>query len=60
MPPKPEIIPIAEEVHSNEQATASDGLMEFSLAPSTNVTSSSTHEMTNMAGMWVKLFLSMF
>jgi hypothetical protein len=51
MLPKPAIIPFAEEVNKNGQATASDGLMEFSLAPSTNATSSSMREMTNMAGM---------
>jgi hypothetical protein len=51
MLPKPAIIPIAEEVNNNGQATASYRLMEFSLAPSTNATSSSMHEMTNMAGM---------
>jgi hypothetical protein len=51
MLPKPEIIQIAEQVNKNGQAVASDGLMEFSLAPSTNATSSSMHKMTNMAGM---------
>jgi hypothetical protein len=40
---KPAVIQIAEE--------ASEGLMEFSLTPSTNGTSSSMHDMTNMAGM---------
>jgi hypothetical protein len=51
MLPKPAIIQIAEEVNNNGQAAASDGLMEFSLTPSTNATSSSMHDMTNMAGM---------
>jgi hypothetical protein len=52
MLPKPEVIQIAKEVNNNGHATASNGLMEFSLAPSTNATSSSSmHEMTNMAGM---------
>jgi hypothetical protein len=51
MLPKPAIIQIAEEVNNNGQAAASDGLMEFSLTPSTNASSSSMHEMTNMAGM---------
>jgi hypothetical protein len=51
MLPKPAIIQIAEEVNNNGQAAVSDGLMEFSLTPSTNATSSSMHEMTNMAGM---------
>jgi hypothetical protein len=51
MLPKPAIIQIAKEVNNNGQAAASDGLMEFSLTPSTNVSSSSMHEMTNMAGM---------
>jgi hypothetical protein len=51
MLPKPAIIQIAEEVNSNGQAAASNGLMEFSLIPSTNVTSSSMPEMTDMAGM---------
>jgi hypothetical protein len=51
MLPKPAIIQIAEEVNNNGQAAASDGLMEFSLTPSTNATSSSSmSEMTNMAG----------
>ena len=50
MLPKPAIIQIAEKVNDG-QAAASDGLMEFSLTPSTNVSSSSMHEMTNMAGM---------
>jgi hypothetical protein len=51
MLPKPAIIQIAEKVNNDGQAAASDGLMEFSLTPSTNATSSSMHEMTNMAGM---------
>src|ERR671915_174909 len=51
MLPKPAIIQIAEEVNNNGQAAASDGFMEFSLTPSTNATSSSMHDMTNMAGM---------
>jgi hypothetical protein len=51
MLPKPAIIQIAEEVNNNGQAATSDGLMEFSLTPSTNASSSSMHEMTNMAGM---------
>ena len=51
MLPKPAIIQIAEEVNNNGQAVVSDGLMEFSLTPSTNATSSSMHDMTNMAGM---------
>jgi hypothetical protein len=51
MLPKPAIIQIAKEVNNKGQAAASDGLMEFSLTPSTNVTSSSMSEMTNMAGM---------
>jgi hypothetical protein len=52
MLPKPAIIQIAEEVNNNRQAAAAaEGLMEFSLTPSTNASSSSMHEMTNMAGM---------
>jgi hypothetical protein len=51
MLPKPAIIQIAEEVNNNGQTAASDGLMEFSLAPSINATSSSMTEMTDMAGM---------
>ncbi|HZA61734.1 MAG TPA: hypothetical protein VE573_02585 [Nitrososphaeraceae archaeon] len=53
MLPKPEVIQIAQEVNNNGQTAASNGLMEFSLAPSTNATSSSSsmHDMTNMAGM---------
>jgi hypothetical protein len=51
MLPKPAVIQIAEEVNNDGQAAASEGLMEFSLTPSTNATSSSMHDMTNMAGM---------
>jgi hypothetical protein len=51
MLPKPAIIQIAEKVNNNGQTATSDGLMEFSLTPSTNASSSSMHEMTNMAGM---------
>jgi hypothetical protein len=50
MLPKPAVIQIAKEVNNDGQA-ASEGLMEFSLVPSTNATSSSMSEMTNMAGM---------
>ena len=49
--PKPAVIQIAEEVNNDGQGATSEGLMEFSLTPSTNVTSSSMHDMTNMAGM---------
>jgi hypothetical protein len=49
MLPKPAVIQIAEEVNSNGRA--SDGLMDFSLTPSANATSSPMSEMTNMAGM---------
>jgi hypothetical protein len=45
MLPKPAIIQIAEQVDKNGQAAASNRLMEFSLAPSTNMTSPS---MANM------------
>src|ERR687894_596171 len=49
MLPKPAIIQIAEEVNNNGHAAATNGLMEFSLVPSTNATSSSSmHEMANM------------
>src|ERR687892_587336 len=48
MLPKPAVIQIAEEVN-NKHTTASNGLMEFSLTPSTNATSSSS--MPKMAGM---------
>jgi hypothetical protein len=52
MLPKPAVTQIAEQVNNNGYAAASNGLMEFSLAPSTNATSSSSmHDMTNMAGM---------
>lgn len=51
MLPKPAVIQVAEQVNNNGQAAASNGLMEFSLIPSTNVTSSSMPEMTDMAGM---------
>jgi hypothetical protein len=51
MLPKPAVIQIAQEVNNNGHAAASNGLMEFSLVPSTNATSSSMHDMTNMAGM---------
>src|SRR5918996_338546 len=48
MLPKPEVIQIAKEVSNNGHAAASNGLMEFSLVPSTNATSSSSmNEMTN-------------
>lgn len=51
MLPKPEVIQIAKEVNNNGHVAASNGLMEFSLEPSTNTTSSSSmHEMTNMGG----------
>jgi hypothetical protein len=46
--PKPAVVQIAEEVN-NKHTTASNGLMEFSLTPSTNATSSSS--MPKMAGM---------
>lgn len=48
---KPAVIQIAEEVNNDGQAAASEGLIEFSLTPSTNATSSSMHDMTNMADM---------
>src|ERR687889_192061 len=51
MLPKPAVIQIAEEVNNNGHLGATNGLMEFSLVPSTNATSSSMSEMTNMAGM---------
>jgi hypothetical protein len=52
MLPKPAVIQIAQEVNNNGHAAASDGLMEFSLAPSTNATSSSSmSEMAGMSGM---------
>jgi hypothetical protein len=50
--PKSAVTQIAKQVNNNGHAAASNGLMEFSLAPSTNATSSSSmHDMTNMAGM---------
>jgi hypothetical protein len=51
MLPKPAVIQVSEMVNNNGQKAASNGLMEFALAPSTNTTSSSMSEMTNMAGM---------
>ena len=51
MLPKPAIIQVAKEVNNNGQLGTTNGLMEFSLVPSTNATSSSMSEMTNMAGM---------
>jgi hypothetical protein len=52
MLPKPAVIQIAEEVNNNGHAAATNGLMEFSLVPSTNATSSSSmHEMANMTSM---------
>src|SRR5919109_563361 len=45
MVPKPAVMQIAEQVNNNGQAAASNGLMKFTLAPSTNLTSSS---MANM------------
>jgi hypothetical protein len=51
MLPKPAVIQIAKEVNNDRQIGASNGLMEFSLVPSTNATSSSMSNMTNMAGM---------
>jgi len=45
MLPKPEVVQIAKEVNNNGHAAASNGLMEFSLAPSTNQTSSSMGDM---------------
>ncbi len=44
MLPKPAVIQIAEEVNNDGQAAASEGLMEFSLTPCTNATSSSMHD----------------
>ena len=41
MLPKPEVVQIAKEVNNNGHAAASNGLMEFTLAPSTNQTSTS-------------------
>jgi hypothetical protein len=51
MLPKPAVIQIAQEVSNNGHLAASNGLMEFSLVPSTNATSSSMSGMTNMTGM---------
>ena len=51
MLPKPAVMQIAEQVNKNGQVAASNGLMEFTLAPSTNTTSSSMAGMTDMAGM---------
>jgi hypothetical protein len=51
MLPKPAVIQIAQEINNNGRMEASNGLMEFSLAPSANATSSSMHDMTSMAGM---------
>ena len=51
MLPKPSVIQIAQEVNNNGHLAASNGLMEFSLVPSTNATSSSMSGMTNMTGM---------
>src|SRR5919107_3774349 len=53
MLPKPAVIQIAEEVNNNGYLGATNGLMEFSLVPSTNATSSMSpmSEMPNMAGM---------
>src|ERR687889_621145 len=51
MLPKPAVIQVAEEVNNNGHAAVSNGLMEFSLTPSTNASSSSMSKMTNMVGM---------
>jgi hypothetical protein len=45
MIPKPAVMQIAQQVDKNGQAAASNGLMKFTLAPSTNLTSAS---MANM------------
>ena len=45
MLPKPAVMQIAEQVNKNGQAAGSNGLMEFTLAPSTNMTSSSMADM---------------
>ena len=45
MIPKPAVIQIAQQVNNNGQVAASNGLMEFTLAPSTNLTSSSMADM---------------
>src|ERR687891_695131 len=42
MLPKPAVIQISETVNNNGEKVASNGLMEFSLVPSTNATSSSS------------------
>ena len=47
MLPKPTIMQIAEQVNANGQTAASNRIMEFTLAPSTNQTSSSM-AMTDM------------
>ncbi|MDQ4014026.1 MAG: hypothetical protein M3146_09935 [Thermoproteota archaeon] len=51
MLPKPAVIQVAEQVNNNGHAAGSNGLMEFSLTPSINASSSSMPEMTDMAGM---------
>jgi hypothetical protein len=45
MLPKPAVMQIAEQVNKNGQGAASNGLMEFTLAPSINQTSSSMADM---------------
>jgi hypothetical protein len=45
MLPKPSIMQIAEQVDKKGQTAASNGLMEFTLVPSTNLTSSSMADM---------------
>ena len=45
MLPKPAVIQVSEMINNNEQKSASNGLMEFTLAPSTNATSSSMPDM---------------
>lgn len=47
MLPKPTIMQIAEQVNANGQTAASNRIMEFTLAPSTNQTSTSM-SMTDM------------
>jgi hypothetical protein len=47
MLPKPVIMQIAEQVNANGQTAVSNRIMEFTLAPSTNQTSSSM-SMTDM------------
>ena len=50
---------IAKEADNNGQAAAEDGLMEFSLLPSANATSSSSmHDMINKGAHNLKLSLS--